>query len=75
MMRSGAGTRNCCPLEVEKRRSNSSAPLVGNKVSAAEMFLRAFTMGGSEYQSQVSESADVPFFPPNNQLVPASQPT
>lgn len=70
-MRSGSGTRSCCPLEAERRISNTSAltmetsrVLVGDKVSAAEIFLPAFKMGGSEFQNQVSESAGVPFFRP-----------
>lgn len=68
MMRSGSGTRSCCPLEAEKRISKTSVltmetsrVLVGDKVSAAEVFLPAFKMGGSGFQNQVSESAGVPF--------------
>lgn len=71
MMRSGSGPMNCCPLEAEKRINNTSVPtmetsrvLVGDKVSAAEISLPAFKMGGSAFHNQVSKSAQVPFFHP-----------
>lgn len=55
----------------QRRISNTSAPtmetsgvLVGDKVSAAEISLPAFKMGGSAFQNQVSKSAQVPFFHP-----------